>query len=188
MKFNIFKKLKFWLLVLMLLPIISTYFSSAKADLMEDIMNPAKQYWTTIDIWTSTRRVWKKIFEGWVEIDIDNKVEIRNSPSIIVKITRLLLSLVVALSVTMILYNGLTYIIQTWQWKEWKDLVKNLVYIVVWILVALFSVTIITVLQSISTTLDQETTANRRDDTDEHIIEWDKKWLSWKTIKEMLNK
>ncbi|MBO7504869.1 hypothetical protein J6T66_01620 [bacterium] len=41
------------------------------------------------------------------------KFEVGKEPSMIVKITKILLSLVVALSVTMILYNGLTYIVQT---------------------------------------------------------------------------
>jgi len=77
----------------------------------------------------------------------------RNS-SIIVKFTRIFLSLVITLSVTMILWNWMSYIIQTWQWKEWKNLVKNIVYIVVWILIALFSVIIITIIQSVPATLD----------------------------------
>ncbi len=77
-----------------------------------------------------------------------------DKPSIIWKATRILLSLVIALSITMILYNGMMYIIQTWQWKEAKDLTKNIAYIVIWILVALFSVVIITLIQSIPSTLD----------------------------------
>ena len=81
-------------------------------------------------------------------------VEAWDKPSIIWKATRILLSLVIALSITMILYNGMMYIIQTWQWKEAKDLTKNIAYIVIWILVALFSVVIITLIQSIPSTLD----------------------------------
>ena len=71
----------------------------------------------------------------------------------IIKITRFLLILSITLAVTMILYNGMIYIIQTWQWKDSKDLTKNIIYIVIWILVALFSVVIITLIQSIPSTL-----------------------------------
>ncbi len=71
----------------------------------------------------------------------------------IVKITRFLLILTITLAVTMILYNGMIYIIQTWQWKDSKDLTKNIIYIVIWILVALFSVVIITLIQSVPSTL-----------------------------------
>ena len=56
----------------------------------------------------------------------------------------------------MILYNWMIYIMETGQWKEWKSLVKNVVLIVVWILVALFSVVIITLIQSTTTTLNNE--------------------------------
>lgn len=82
----------------------------------------------------------------WVNVDAKS--------SVIVKVTKLLLILTVALSVTMILYNGMMYIIQTWQWKEWKSLMKNIALIVVGILISFFSVVIIRLIQSIPTTLD----------------------------------
>ena len=74
----------------------------------------------------------------------------------IARITRLLLILTISLSITMILYNWMVYIIETWQGKEWKSLVKNVVLIIVWILVALFSVVIINLIQSTTTTLNTE--------------------------------
>lgn len=83
-------------------------------------------------------------------------VEVWKKPPMVVKITRLLLTLVIALSVTMILYNGIMYIVQTWQWQEWKNLMKNVVLIVVGILISLFSVLIIRLIQSIPYTLDEE--------------------------------
>ena len=100
----------------------------------------------------------------------------------IVRVTRLLLSLVIALSVTMILYNGMMYIIQTWQWKEGKNLAKNIVYIVVWILLSLFSVIIITVLQSISPTLESEIKPDVDNQIDEELIDWSPVWLKWSDI------
>jgi len=99
------------------------------------------------------------------------QVDAWKQPSMIVKVTRLLLSLVIALSVTMILYNWMQYIIQTWQWKEAKDLTKNIAYIVVWILVALFSVVIITLIQSIPATLDKELDGGNNNETDNTILE-----------------
>jgi uncharacterized protein involved in cysteine biosynthesis len=65
------------------------------------------------------------------------------------------LMLVITLSVTMILYNGIKYIVETWQWKDSKSLMKNVVYIVVWILVSLFSIIIITLLRSVPTTIEE---------------------------------
>ena len=94
----------------------------------------------------------------------------KDKPSIIVKATRILLSLVVALSVTMILYNGMMYIVETWQWKEWKDLVKNIAFIVIWILVALFSVVIITLIQSIPDTLENELVSDSNSKMDNEVV------------------
>jgi len=86
-------------------------------------------------------------------------VELENEPSTIVKITRYFLMFTIAISVTMILYNGLRYIVQTGRWQEWKNLVSNIIYIVVWILIALFSVIIITILQSAWKTINDSTSA-----------------------------
>jgi hypothetical protein len=71
------------------------------------------------------------------------------------------LMLVITLSVTMILYNGIKYIVEIWQWKDSKSLMKNVVYIVVWILVSLFSIIIITLLRSVPTTIDGEGWVNQ---------------------------
>ncbi len=98
------------------------------------------------------------------------KDSIGKKPSMVVKVTKLLLILVVALSVTMILYNGMMYIIQTWQWQEWKSL-KNIIWIVVGILISLFSVVIIRLIQSVPWTLDDELISESGNTTDIWVIE-----------------
>ena len=177
-------KLKYWLLALFFMPIFSAWTCSAVNDLLKQVTDPADDIWITIHIWDNVGRVWKSFFEGRTEASADREwIWVRKTPSIIVKVTRLLLSLVVALSVTMILYNWLTYIIQTWQWKEWKDLVKNVIYIVIWIIVSLFSVTIITVLQSVSTTLDKETKIDWSRDADNNVVyNEERKWINWSNL------
>lgn len=170
---RLINKLKYWLLALFLLPIFSVWVCNAKPDLMQQMMEPAKYAWTTIYIWDSVDRVWKQVIE-WSH----NIVSGKSTPSIIIRATRTLLGIVIAISVTMILYNGMVYIMETWRWKEWKSLVKNVIYIVVWIIVSLFSVTIITLLQSVSTTLKNETQDDRNQIVDDRLIDGDKKWLS----------
>ena len=96
---------------------------------------------------------------------------VTKSPSIVVKVTRLLLLLTITLSITMILWNGMSYIIQTWQWKEWKNLVKNIIYIVVWIFIALFSVIIITIIQSVPATIEDEVRIEADNQTDEGALD-----------------
>jgi hypothetical protein len=76
----------------------------------------------------------------------------------------------VTLSVTMILYNGMMYIIQSWQWKDSKSLMKNIVLIVVGILISFFSVVIIRLIQSIPWTLDEELKSENGNKTDNEIL------------------
>jgi hypothetical protein len=148
------------------------------ADLLWDTVEPAHNAKITIDLWKSINRVWKHTFEWEFEVDIGlNGFGAQKWPSIVVKTARILLMLTVALSVTMILYNGMMYIIQTWQGKEAKDLTKNITLIVVWILVWLFSVVIITLLQSVPTTLNKELGTDWGNSTDNRVVEW-KKYIS----------
>lgn len=181
--FNIVKKIfKYWLFSFFSLFLLSWVSS---ADLLWDVTEDAHRMDLMVNFGKSVNIVWKTRFEWSTEVSADfQEIWISKKPSTIVKLTRLLLSLVVALSITMILYNGLKYIIETWQWKESKDLAKNLIFIVVWILIALFSVAIITVIQSVSTTLDQETSRDIANDNtiDTKLVEGERKWISRKSF------
>ena len=55
------------------------------------------------------------------------------------------------LAVTMIIYNGVMYIIKASKWENPKDILNNILYIGVGILLALFSVIIIRLISSIGT-------------------------------------
>ena len=165
-------KLQYWLLTFLALPLFFGSVSAAR-DLLDNLMAPTRNYATTIDLWDTEQEVWESVFHNdWVEIDIGEWFG--DSVSIIAKFTRLLLSLVVALSITMILVNGMKYIIETGQWKEGKDLVKNIVYIVIGILVSLFSITIITIIQSVETTLYNELEYQWDNRKDDELLKWKK--------------
>ena len=174
--------LKFWLLSVLVFPFFTWWVSFGVNDLLHQIMEPAIYTDNIIDMWENVNRVWKNVFEWSLEVGLDvesGSVDVysQRKPSIIVKITRLLLILVITLSVTMILYNWMTYIIQTWQWKESKDLIKNIIYIVVWIIISLFSVIIITIIQSVPKTIDEEVRKDIDNRTDNESLEWDKTYL-----------
>ena len=144
-----FTKLKtcllYWFLSLLMTPFLFGWFSKADTDMLWEFIRPA---------WTRGVIIYGDVTTSQVR-DTWNRV-INNKSSMIARITRLLLILTISLSITMILYNWMMYIIETWQGKEWKSLVKNVVLIVVWILVALFSVVIINLIQSTTTTLNTE--------------------------------
>ena len=126
--------IKYCICIFLLTITFISWFSYAN-DLLQLIIEPAYYFETILWLWINIDTVWKSI------------------PQIIVNITKFLLILVISLSITMILYNGMVYIIQTWQWKNAKSLTKNIIYIIVWIFVALFSIVIITLIQSIPYTL-----------------------------------
>ena len=127
------------------LPIFLGWYSEAQSDLLKEMTDPAMKADQMFYAWETVKRAWDRVIN-------DGK------KSVIVRVTRLLLVLTIALSVTMILYNGMQYIIETWQWKEWKSLAKNVVLIIVWVLIALFSSIIITLIQSIpNATINNET-------------------------------
>ena len=174
---KVINKLRYWLLALLLVPFL-LWFANADKDLMQQIMEPAIYGGATIDLWSTVDRVWSNVIEGHIDAKLSfQEWSLKKWPSLIVRITRVLLALVIALSVTMILYNWLSYIIQTWQWKEGKDLISNVVYIVIWIIVSLLSVTIITILQSVSTTLQEETQSDRKQEIDERLVEGQEQWV-----------
>lgn len=129
------------------------------------------------DNWDICKKEWRYKFMDASYIEASGGVS--RSPSIIVKATRLLLLLTITLSVTMILWNGMSYIIQTWQWKEWKDLVKNIIYIVVWIIIALFSVIIITIIQSVPTTIENEVRVEADNKTDNDAVQDEEPVMGW---------
>ena len=155
---NIVNELKYWFLLIVFVLIFGWGVPTANADLMWDLFRPAYNHETIITISPNRDAAGMWVFHWGTQITLKKGVE--QEPSLVVKLTRYFLTFTIAISVTMILYNGFTYIIQTGRWKEWKNLVSNVVYIVVWILIALFSVIIITILQSAWTTINKTISMN----------------------------
>ena len=152
LKWKMLRYLKIMLIVLMLFCWWTTF---AENDLLYETIEPSKEL--IIFQSKSSKRIGNRLF-GWSkEVDIEGGgVEVNDVPNLFGGITQLLLWLVVVLSVTMILYNWIKYIVKVWQWEDSKSLMKNVVYIIVWILVSLFSVVIITLLRSVPTSLEYD--------------------------------
>lgn len=172
----------YWLITFLSFPFLFGWFSNAASDLLWQVMTPARSTENIIDLWENINTVWNKVVKWSTEVWIE---WVRSGGSLIVKVTRLILILTIALSVTMILYNWMIYIIQTWQGKEWKSLMKNVLFIVVGIFVSLFSVVIINLIQSIPTTIDEELEA-QSDNKDQEVIKWKKMKRSevWQSLKD----
>ncbi|MDD3263105.1 MAG: hypothetical protein PHR61_04660 [Candidatus Absconditabacteria bacterium] len=69
---------------------------------------------------------------------------------LIVRITKFLLRLTIVLSITMVLYNGILWVIESAKGGDVKDAKNNILYIVGGILLALSSVVIINIISSIT--------------------------------------
>lgn len=173
--------LKYLLVIVVLFWFFLWGISNAEDDLLRNVMEPAYLHDTTVRFGRNSKTVWNTFFGGATTVDItaEEWVEISNEPSTIVKLTRYFLKFTIAISVTMILYNGLTYIIKTGKWEEWKNLVSNVIYIVVWILIALFSVIIITILQSAWTTINKTVSLNQHSNIENVVHNMNYKSLLW---------
>ncbi len=77
-------------------------------------------------------------------------VWIQKQAPLIVRITKFLLRLTIILSITMVLYNWIFWVIEASKWWDVKDAQKNIIYIVGWILLALSSVALINLISSIT--------------------------------------
>jgi len=69
---------------------------------------------------------------------------------LIVRIAKFLLRITMVLAVTMVIFNGIMRIIESAKWAEVKDVKKNMVLLVVGILIALMSLSIINLISSLS--------------------------------------
>ena len=165
------KNIKYYLFALVAIPLLFGSFSGAVNDLLWQAVQPSYNDKNISQIWENVNKVWNTVIKWWTEAKMWlDWLSVKRSDSIIVKVTGILLSLTIALAVTMILYNGMMYIVKTWQWKDWKDLTKNVAYIVVWILIALFSVVIITLIRSVPKTLDDELIEDYNNSQDNEVV------------------
>lgn len=150
-------------------------------DLMEQAFNTARTYDTIIDIWNTKDAVWNEIlresasvgvnenFGQWCFINDQFKnidkascdeqwwdwniqaIGTDTKPPLIVRITKFLLRMTIILSITMVIYNAVIYMVEVLNWKDRKtaDAKKNLAWVVWGVIISLMSVGIINLVISI---------------------------------------
>lgn len=99
--------------------------------------------------WTESVFCTDVLWGTW-EDQVINAPETTTQAPFIVRIAKRLLRLTIVLSITMVIYNGVMYIVESAKWGEVKNATKNIMLIVWWILVALLSLGIINLISSIS--------------------------------------
>lgn len=91
----------------------------------------------------------KKILWWNYETKVFNGTESKQAP-LLVRITKFLLRMTIVLAITMVLYNGVMWIVESAKWWEVKDAKDNLILIIGWVLLALSSVWLINLISSIT--------------------------------------
>ena len=127
---------------------------STAHDLLEQAFNPSIQQNHVIgggDIGTSKDQVWSYVLREGNEISLslDKWLEKKRRPSLLVQFSKFLLRLTIILSITMIIYNGVMYVVKASKGENPKEIYSNILYIVFWILLGLSSVIIIRLISSI---------------------------------------
>lgn len=150
MKF--FKKLVF--LSLWFFGILWSFFASAdEGSPSEDFLNQA--FGPAMDsdlvawngwVWNTKEWVWNFLLNWGTEIDWWGATK---KDSFVVSLTKFIVRFTLVIAITMIIYNWIKFVIKSTKWEAPKDVLKNIIYIVVWVLLALASVLIIRLASSV---------------------------------------
>ena len=143
---------------------------SMSYDTVINIWRNKKQVWDTvlrektlIEAWDSPFQ--KACFLNWIlkewvdeswctELWWERKreiIDISSQAPLIVRITKFLLRMTIVLSISMVIFNAVKYMIEILSWKDRKsaESKKNLIYVIAWVMLALLSVSVINLIVSI---------------------------------------
>ena len=153
---------KFLFLFLLTLPFFGGGFVFAKEwsiqlDFLQQVYDPAIQ-WKTVVWWerigTTKQSVWNHVLNWGFEVKCKNlKCKWSTKSSLLVVATQFLVRFTLIIAITMIIYNGILFVIRSTKGEMSKDTLKSIAYIALWILIALASITIINLANSVWTTL-----------------------------------
>jgi len=142
--------------ILYLLLLVTSWSSLAQffggnSDLLEQVFSPSKSQQQIINIWNDKQSVGNEVLRESTTLQIwPNGINAAQREPLIVRFTKFLLRITIVLSITMTIYTGIRYIIAMGS-EEWtKNARQNLLYIILGILLAMMSLAIVTLLESIS--------------------------------------
>lgn len=92
--------------------------------------------------------VYKDSKDSVVNVSWDKMLEWKSS--VLVKTTNFLLQVTIAIAVTMILYWALMIVLSAWNDTKMKKARNNVILVAAWLILALSSVLIVTIIESIS--------------------------------------
>lgn len=143
---KIYKKI--FLFLLFMIPLFS--YTLWDRDIMSEVFQPSKERQGVIYIWDDKQTVWHSLLRksSWYSFWSWSYQE----APLIVKIVYIILRLTVVLSITMIIFYGIKFMIQVFNWSELKSATakKDLINVLIWLLIAMFSITAITLVTSLA--------------------------------------
>jgi len=157
---KIFKKFLF--LLLWTLPLFGGGFVFAEGDTSKDFLQQvyhpaisAQQVVWGDRIWTTKKSVWNYVLNWGYEVECKGWFNCSGSTktSLLVVVTKFLVRFTLIIAISMIIYNGIIFVIKSTKWEPSKETLHNLLYICLWVLLAMASVVIIRLTSSVGTTL-----------------------------------
>lgn len=195
----------------------------AAGDIMEIMFGPAKAQEKIIDLGASKEAVGNEVFRSSTQVWLTKKgcfigeeqktnfsseeickanwgtwyktnLKIEEQAPLLVRVTKFILRITIVLSITMILFNGVLWIVESSKWWEVKDAKNNLIYIFVGLILALSSVALVNLVSSLwMSSLDPNNLAeNINTNPDCYVLqtkedEWNKNnclaWWFWECKK-----
>ena len=139
-----------FLFLLFMIPLFS--YTLWDRDIMSEVFQPAKEKQGVIYIWDDKQAVWHSLLrESTVLSWMWGGWEFYKNAPLIVKIVYIILRLTVVLSITMIIFYSIKFMIQIFNWSELKSATakKDLINVLIWLLIAMFSITAVTLVTSL---------------------------------------
>lgn len=103
-------------------------------------------------VWTSKQSVWNYLMWRTTEINL-TEWTMKHWNSFAISVTMFLVRATLVLAITMIIYNWVMFVVKSSKWEAPKDVLKNIIYIIVWVLLALGSLIIINLARSVGSTV-----------------------------------
>ena len=100
-------------------------------------------------VWNTKEWVWNFLLNWGVEI---SRWGATKKDSFVVSLTKFIVRFTLILAITMIIYNWIMYVVKSSKGESSKDTLKNLIYIIVGVLLALTSIVIVRLASSVGKT------------------------------------
>ena len=133
---------------LLILPLVELFsFSFWVDDIMYEVFLPSRN--NIIYIWSDKSTVWNTVLKE--RVTSDGFLSYTTQEPLLVRIVKFILKMTVVLSVTMVLFYSVKFMVQVFKWNDLKSASakKDLINLVIWLLIALFSITAVELVMSI---------------------------------------